>query len=63
MVEADLDTGRLSPVLTAHIPVRRTIYAIYAASRLLPAKPRAFLDVLETSVRIRRPATEEIYDS
>jgi DNA-binding transcriptional LysR family regulator len=63
MVEADLATGRLTSLLTEHIPVRRMIYAIYAASRLLPAKTRAFLDVLETSFRIRRPTIEEIFDS
>ena len=63
VVETDLATGRLTSLLTEHIPVRRTIYAIYATSRLLPAKTRAFLDVLETSFRIRRPTTEEIFDS
>jgi DNA-binding transcriptional LysR family regulator len=55
MVEDQLATGRLVSLLGPYVPVRRTIYAIYAASRLLPAKTRAFLKVLEASFQTRHP--------
>jgi DNA-binding transcriptional LysR family regulator len=56
LVEDELAAGRLVALLGSYIPVRRTIYAIYLASRLVPAKTRAFLKVLETSFRDRRTA-------
>ncbi len=59
LVEDELANGRLVALLAPYIPVRRTIYAIYVASRLVPAKTRAFLKVLETSFRDRRAATIE----
>jgi hypothetical protein len=53
----EIGTGRPpEPLLAPYVPVRRTIYALYAASRLVPAKTRAFLGVLETSFKVRRGA-------
>ena len=59
MVEDHLATGRLVSLLVPYVPVRRAIYAIYAASRLMPAKTRAFLKVLETSFRAPRIAAAD----
>lgn len=57
LIEDDLAAGRLVSLLGPYISARRTIYAIYLASRLAPAKTRAFLKVLETSFKARRSAT------
>jgi LysR family transcriptional regulator, transcriptional activator for dmlA len=57
LIEEDLAAGRLVSLLGPYISARRTIYAIYLASRLVPAKTRAFLKVLETSFKVRRSAT------
>jgi LysR family transcriptional activator of dmlA len=54
LVEDEIASGRLVSLLVPYISVRRTIYAIYLASRLVPAKTRAFLKVLETGFRVRR---------
>jgi DNA-binding transcriptional LysR family regulator len=59
LVEDQLAAGRLVSLLAPYVSVRRTIYAIYVASRLVPAKTRAFLKVLETSFRVRRAAAVE----
>ena len=56
LVEDQLSAGRLVSVLAPYVPVRRTIYAIYVASRLVPAKTRAFLKALETGFRVRKAA-------
>jgi len=56
LVEDQLAAGQLVSLLAPYIPMRRSIYAIYAASRLVPAKTRAFLEQLETSFCARRPA-------
>lgn len=56
LVEEQLAAGRLVSLLAPYVPVRRTIYAIYVASRLVPAKTRAFLKALETGFRDRRTA-------
>jgi LysR family transcriptional activator of dmlA len=57
LAEDEIAAGRLVPLLAPYTSVRRTIYAIYMASRLVPAKTRAFLKVLETSFRVRRSAS------
>lgn len=57
LVEDEIAAGRLVSLLVPYISVRRTIYAIYLASRLVPAKTRAFLKVLETGFRVRRSAS------
>jgi len=54
MVEHQIATGRLQSLLAPYVPVNRTIYALYAASRVMPAKTRAFLDVLVQTFRVRR---------
>lgn len=54
LIEEDLASGRLVSLLEPYVSARRTIYAIYMASRLVPAKTRAFLKVLETSFQVRR---------
>jgi len=59
MVEDHLAAGRLVSLLVPYVPVRRAIYAIHAASRLMPAKTRAFLKVLETSFRAPRGAAAD----
>lgn len=53
MVERDVAAGRLISLLAPYVPVWRNVYALYAASRLVPAKTRAFLRVLETSFPAR----------
>ena len=59
LVEEQLAAGRLVSVLAPYVPVRRTIYAIYVASRLVPAKTRAFLKALETGFRVRKAAVDD----
>jgi DNA-binding transcriptional LysR family regulator len=59
MVEDQIAAGRLISLLAPYVPVRRTIYAIYAASRLVPAKTRAFLKELETHFRFHRTDDED----
>jgi len=59
LVEDELAAGRLVSLLAPYVPVRRTIYAIYLASRLVPAKTRAFLKVLATSFRSRRATVDD----
>lgn len=54
MVEEQIANGRLHSLLAPYVPVQRTIYALYAASRVMPAKTRAFLEVLESTFRVRR---------
>jgi DNA-binding transcriptional LysR family regulator len=56
IVEDQLATGQLVPLLGSCVPSWRSIYAIYAAPRLLPAKTRAFLEVLEMNFKTRRAA-------
>ena len=41
-----LQEGRLRAVLSDHVPSERHIYAVYLPNRHLPAKVRAFIDVL-----------------
>lgn len=59
MVEDELASGRLISLLEPFIPVRRTIYALYAPSRLMPAKTREFLKVLESTFRVRRAQVDD----
>ncbi|MEO7733590.1 MAG: LysR family transcriptional regulator [Kofleriaceae bacterium] len=59
LVEDELASGRLVSLLAPYVAVRRTIYAIYVASRLVPAKTRAFVKVLESSFRSRRAAIDD----
>lgn len=59
MVADQIASGRLVSVLAPYVPVRRVIYAIYSASRLVPAKTRAFLKVLETNFRAVLAAADE----
>ena len=54
MVEDQLASGRLISLLEPYLQVRRTIYALYAPSRLMPAKTREFLKVLESKFQVRR---------
>ena len=59
LVEEQLAAGRLVSLLAPYVATRRTIYAIYVASRLVPAKTRAFVKVLESSFRSRRAAIDD----
>ncbi|HEX4423518.1 MAG TPA: LysR family transcriptional regulator [Kofleriaceae bacterium] len=54
LVDDELATGRLVALLAPYVPVRRTIYAIHVASRLVPAKTRAFLHMLGASFQAGR---------
>ena len=59
LVEDEVASGRLVSLLTAYVPVHRTIYAIYPASRVMPAKTREFLKVLEATFRVRRAVVDD----
>jgi DNA-binding transcriptional LysR family regulator len=59
LVEDQIARGRLVSLLAPYVPVRRALYAIHAASRLMPAKTRAFLKVLETSFQIRKTEDDD----
>jgi DNA-binding transcriptional LysR family regulator len=48
VVRDELADGRLVEVLCAHRPEAMPISAVYPGARLLPARVRALLDVLET---------------
>jgi DNA-binding transcriptional LysR family regulator len=56
-VADDIAAGTLIPLLGEYTSAVRTIYAIYAAARPLPAKIRAFLDILEATFQV--PAVSE----
>jgi DNA-binding transcriptional LysR family regulator len=59
IVEHQLATGQLVPLLAPYVPSRRNIYAIYAASRLIPAKTHAFLKILEMNFKLPRGAASD----
>lgn len=46
MVARDLEAGRLTEVLSEHLPPSFPVYAVYPGSRRAPAKVQAFLQVL-----------------
>ena len=55
MIAADLAAGRLVPVLPSFLPLRLGIYATYAHVKRLPAKTRAFVDLLAAHFHKRGP--------
>jgi DNA-binding transcriptional LysR family regulator len=55
MIAADLAAGRLVRVLPSFLPLRLGIYAAYAQGKRVPAKTRAFVDLLAAHFRKRGP--------
>jgi DNA-binding transcriptional LysR family regulator len=56
MVSRDLAAGRLTEVLSEHLPPSFPVYAVYPGSRRAPAKVQAFLQVL-TAILKENPDT------
>jgi DNA-binding transcriptional LysR family regulator len=54
MVGADLDAGRLVPVLAQHPPPELGVFAVYSRGKLVPAKIRAFVAHLATQAKAAR---------
>ncbi len=46
VVGDDIASGRLVPILEGYVPLERTVFAIYPSGRFVPAKVRAFTDMI-----------------
>ncbi len=53
LIEEELRTGRLVSILSEFVANERSVYAIYAPSRFLPAKVRAFVEALQRGFRLK----------
>ena len=51
IVDADLETGALVPVLSAYRPPESGVYAVHPAGRRVPLKVRSFIDFLAKRTR------------
>lgn len=60
LVGDDIASGELVSVLEGYEPLRRTVFAIYPSARFVPAKVRAFTDVIasELEKQASRPSRD-----
>jgi DNA-binding transcriptional LysR family regulator len=47
IIGGELQSGRLQAVLSDYVPLERRVYAVHLPNRHLPAKVRAFIDLLQ----------------
>ena len=55
VVGEELASGNLLPVLEGYEPLRRTVFAVYPSGRFVPARARAFTDVIAAEVALNGP--------